>query len=144
MNEKICAFCGHRMVADYDLEERVLFVLSKMIRYESYTSFYSGGMGEFDNICERAVRKLKKEYPYIKLYRVIYKYKKGLEDVRSIVDDIIIPDLGDVYYKKAISLRNQWMAEVADAVLCYIRKEYGGAYIMMKYAKKVNAEIVML
>ncbi|MBE7015413.1 MAG: DUF1273 domain-containing protein [Ruminococcaceae bacterium] len=144
MKEKICTFCGHRMVANDELEEKIYTVLSDLIKNKKYTSFYSGGMGEFDEICERTVRMLKKEYSNIKLYRVAYKYKTNLNSVVEMVDDIIIPELENFHYKEMIIKRNEWMINFSDIVLCYIRREYGGAYKMMKYAKKQNKEIIYL
>jgi len=132
------------MVANDELEEKIYTVLSDLIKNKKYTSFYSGGMGEFDEICERTVRMLKKEYSNIKLYRVAYKYKTNLNSVVEMVDDIIIPELENFHYKEMIIKRNEWMINFSDIVLCYIRREYGGAYKMMKYAKKQNKEIIYL
>ena len=131
------------MVANDELEEKIYTVLSDLIKNKKYTSFYSGGMGEFDEICERTVRMLKKEYSNIKLYRVAYKYKTNLNSVVEMVDDII-PELENFHYKEMIIKRNEWMINFSDIVLCYIRREYGGAYKMMKYAKKQNKEIIYL
>lgn len=144
MKEKICVFCGHRIVTDDDMEEKVYKILSDFIKNKNYTSFYSGGMGEFDKLCEQTVQRLKKEYSHIKLYRVIYKYKTNLDNIKEIVDDIIIPELNDFHYKEMITKRNEWMVDFSDIVLCYIRREYGGAYKMMRYAQKKNMEIIYI
>ena len=81
--------------------------------------FYSGGMGEFDKMCENVVREYKRLY-----------------------DEIIIPDLGDIHYKRAITERNKWIAEHVDTVITYIRRDYGGAWNMYRYAKKIGTEII--
>ena len=144
MKEKICVFCGHKIVFDKDTEDRVYATLADLIQNEGYNTFYSGGMGEFDQICESAVRKLKKDYPHIKLYRVIYKYKTNLDAVREIVDDIILPELEGFHYKEMILKRNEWMIDSSDAVLCYIRRDFGGAYKTMKHAEKNGKMIINL
>lgn len=144
MHDNICSFCGHRIVTDYSLEEKIYIKVLDLVMNKNCTIFYSGGMGEFDMLCERVVRRIKKKYPYIKLCRIIYKYKTDLKAVRSLVDEIIIPDLTNVHYKKAIVMRNRWMVEEADMILCYIHKSYGGAYTMMKYAEKTNTEIIRI
>jgi len=144
MNEKICSFCGHRTIITENPEEKIYVTLCNLIENHGYTSFYSGGMGEFDLLCERVVRKIKKEYPDIKLYRIMYRYKTDMENIKNLVDEIIIPDLGDVYYKKIIILRNRWMVEMSQCVLCHINKSYGGAYNTMKYAQSLGKEVVMI
>lgn len=143
MIEKVCTFCGHRIVKS-DIEDKVYSALEDLIKNENYNTFYSGGMGEFDQICESAVRRLKKEYPHIKLYRVIYKYKTNLDAVREIVDDIILPELEGFHYKEMILKRNEWMIDSSDAVLCYIRRDFGGAYKTMKHAEKSGKMIINL
>ena len=142
MKEKICTFCGHRLVFDSDTADRVYTILSDLIKTENYNAFYSGGMGEFDEICESAVQKLKQEYPHIKLYRVIYKYKPNLDAIKELVDDIILPELDEFHYKELIIKRNQWMIDSADAVLCYVRRESGGAYKTMKCAEKIGKRLI--
>ena len=144
MKEKICTFCGHKLVADNDTEDRVYSALSTLIKTENYNAFYSGGMGEFDEICENAIRKLKREHPHIKLYRVIYKYKPNLDAIKELVDDIILPELEGFHYKEMILKRNEWMIDSSDAVLCYIRRDFGGAYKTMKHAEKSGKMIINL
>ena len=144
MHEKICSFCGHRTIITENLEEKIYANLYNLIKNHGYTAFYSGGMGEFDLLCEQVVRKIKKEYPDIKLYRIMYRYKTDMENIKNLVDGIIIPDLGEVYYKKIIDLRNKWMVEVSQCVICYIYKNYGGAYKTMKYAEKLKKNVIII
>ena len=102
-------------------------------------------MGEFDMMCERTVRKLKNEgHSHIKLYRIIYKYKVNMDDIMEMVDEIIFPELNHFHYKELIVKRNEWMVDCSDIVLCYIRRDHGGAYKMAKYAKKKGKDLVCL
>ena len=144
MREKICSFCGHRTIITENLEEKIYTNILDLIKNYGYTSFYSGGMGEFDLLCEQVVRKLKREYPDIKLYRIMYRYKTDMESVKNLVDEIIIPDFGEAYYKKIIDLRNRWMVDMSQSVLCYIYKNYRGAYKTMRYAEKSGKGIIMI
>lgn len=144
MNEKICLFCGHRIVTTEKLEEKIYVNLYNLIENYGYNAFYSGGMGEFDIMCEQAIRKLKIVYPDIRLYRIVYRYKTDMESIKKLVDEIIIPDLGDAYYKKIIDLRNRWMVDMSQCVLCYINKNYGGAYKTMKYAETLGKDIILI
>ncbi len=144
MQEKICSFCGHRTIITKNLEERVYKILSDLIENQGYTTFYSGGMGEFDNLCEKTVRQLKKEHPHIRLCLILYRYNPHLENLKLLFDEIIVPDLENIHYKRQITERNKWMADSSDTVLCYIYKDYGGAHSMMKYAEKENRKIILV
>lgn len=145
MSEKICFFCGHRKIYVPNLSEKVERIVIDLIRNQNIRTFYSGNMGEFDNLCEEVIRKLKRQYSDIKIFWIApyftQKMNKFNREQGIIYDGIIIPNLGMVYYKQAIIKRNQWMVDNADTVICYIEHEYGGAYNTMKYAKKGNIKI---
>ena len=49
-------------------------------------------------------------------------------------NEIIIPDLPDVHYKRKITLRNRWMVEQCDCMLAYVWREGGGARQTLQYA----------
>ncbi len=142
MKEKICCFCGHRCVVNECLDYMIEHTLTDLIEKRGYNTFYSGGMGEFDELCEKIVRRLKNKYPHIKLCRVLYCYKRNID--KTLFDEIIVPWLEGIHYKKLIIMKNRWMVEKADAVLCYVNKDYGGAYSMMQYAQKLEKSIVYM
>ena len=139
MKEKICSFCGHRD-ADSSLRAQIKETITDIIVNEGITIFYSGGIGNFDMLCESVVRELKRTYP-LKLYLIMqYMTQKINRDgkyYKELYDDIIIPDLGEVHYKRAITERNRWMVEQSDVILCYIYRSSGGAYQMYHYAQKL-------
>ena len=146
MKEKICSFCGHRD-ADSGLRTQIKVAITDIIENKGVTTFYSGGMGNFDNLCESVVRELKQTY-YLKLYLIApYMTQKINRDgkyYKELYDDIIIPDLGEVHYKRAITERNRWMVEQSDIILCYIYRSSGGAYKTVQYAKKHGKHIINL
>ena len=55
MKEKICSFCGHRD-ADSSLRTQIKAAITDIIENDGVTTFYSGGMGAFDGMCESDVR----------------------------------------------------------------------------------------
>ncbi len=142
MTEKICCFCGHRNIISDNLQEKTESVLIELIETKGYNTFFSGHMGEFDKLCETVIIRLKKKYPQIKLCRISAYYRHNID--KEFFDEIIIPDLGNIHYKRAIGARNNWMAQKADLLLCYVYKDYGGAYDMKKYAEKNGTEIINL
>ena len=113
------------------------------------TIFYTGAMGDFDDLFSSAVRKAKRCNPNIKLICVkpymTQDINENGEYLYSLYDDIIIPtELADVHYKAAITKRNQWIIQNSEMVIVYTVRNYGGAYKAMKYAKKNNKTIMDL
>lgn len=145
MSGKICCFSGHRLVLDGNVKERVKKKVEELV-CEGFTEFYSGGMGEFDGICENAVRRIKQKDKKIKL-RLILPYMKASvnrdrEYYENSYDEIIIPDMGEIHYKRAVTVRNRWIAERADIVLAYVIRDFGGAYDMCRYAEKIGKRVI--
>ena len=140
MKEKICSFCGHRD-ADSSLRTEIKEAIIDIIENGNITTFYSGGMGNFDKLCESVVRELKQVYP-LKLYLIApymtQKINRNGKYYMELYDDIIIPDLGEVHYKRAITERNKWIVKKSNVLLCYVTRSNGGAYQMMQYARGLS------
>lgn len=139
MKKKICSFCGHRD-CDNSMRGQVKKMIIDLIEKKDITVFYSGSMGNFDRLCESVVHELKQKYEDIQLCLVAPYMTKRLNTDREyyaeIYDEIIIPDLGDIHYKRAITERNKWMVQQSDVILSYVTHNSGGAYKMCEYAKK--------
>ena len=146
MKEKICSFCGNRIIITKNLESIIEETLINLVERYGYNTFYSGSMGEFDKLCELVVRRLKRKYRNIKLCRIMYYYRHTMDNENNLLmfDEIIIPEIEGMYYKRAIAERNKWMVEQAGIVLCHVHKDYGGAYKMMKYAETIQKNIINL
>ena len=143
MKEKICSFCGHRD-ADSSLRSQIKTAVIDLIENKGITTFYSGGMGAFDGMCESVVRELKRAHP-LKLYLIApymtQKINRDGQYYMELYDDIIIPDLGEVHYKRAITERNKWIVRQSDVLICYVTRSSGGAYQMIQYAQKLSKSI---
>ena len=150
MNEQIIKACcgfGHREVYQNitgQLDRAVLEVTK-----QGCTLFYTGAMGEFDNLFSAAVRKAKKSYPNIKLVCVKPYMTKEINEngkyLFTLYDDIIIPtELADIHYKSVITKRNRWIISQSDVAIIYTVRNYGGEYNALKYARAQNKTIIML
>ena len=140
MNSNACCFAGHRQVFDYKISEKAEVIISALIQ-NGVTTFYTGGMGDFDNSCSLIVRSIKRINENIKLYLIIPYMKQELNSCKDYYeesyDDIVCPfDLIGVHYKDAIKKRNKWMIDNSNHVVAYVNCDYGGAYEAMQYAKK--------
>ena len=131
-------FNGHRQ-----LEERLIPVLRDLIRKHKFIEIYIGRDGEFDTFAATLVKRVQRDfddYHAIELNLVLPYPKKDMEDFEKYYDRVDIPI--SAHPKLAITKRNEWMAEQADLVLCYIERESGGAYKAFQYAQKMGKKVI--
>lgn len=143
-----CCFFGHRDIFD-PISDLIYEKICDLIESRNFTTFIVGDYGDFDKICASMVRKAKQRYKNIKLILVRPYFSNELntnkEYYENLYDDVIIPDeLADVHYKSVIGKRNQWMIENSQYTIFYVKRQYGGAYNALKYAKKLNKEFINL
>lgn len=124
-------------------------VLEGLITEENISVFMTGGMGDFDNLFASAIRTLKRKYKNIKLFLVKPCFSVKLNINKDyygyMYDEIIIPDVvSEVHPKSAITKRNKWMIEESDIIVCYVLRDYGGAYSALKYATKLGKKIILV
>lgn len=141
-------FAGHREIYQSGVSKRLDALLEQLSSDQDELFFYVGGMGEFDSLAASAVRGMKRQHPDkdIKLILVEPYMKQSInedgENLHRLYDEIWIPaELADVHFKKAITERNRLMVRYSDVLITYLHRDFGGAYTMMKYAKKLGKEI---
>lgn len=144
--EKItsCAFTGHRRLGvDFDPERLKKEIESCVSR--GVELFYCGMAAGFDLYAAECVLELKRKFPFLRLAACIpcdgqEKYfscedKKRYVTILAACDEKIL--LADKYFKGCMQRRNAYMAERADALIAYCRKEKGGAaYTLKCFLKK--------
>ena len=118
-----------------------------MLGEKEYVDFLVGRNGEFDefaaSVIKHAQKELGKQNNEITLV-LPYTVAK-LEFYEKYYDNIIIPEsMYRVHPKSAITLKNQWMIEKSNLVIVYVERNEGGAYEAVKYAKKLNKDIINL
>ena len=144
----VITFCGHSNCLFSDEEkEKLKQLLIKEIRKNPTCKFYLGGYGDFDSLCLRTLRELKKEFQDIELIFItpyIDKNYSKLEFAKYHYDDVIFPPLENVPRKFAILKRNEWMVDEADLVIAYVTYSWGGAAKTLEYAKRKKKTIINL
>ena len=129
-----CCFIGHRDCTEelYDIIYREIKKLMAM----RITDFYSGGMGNFDKMCEKAVKKLGGHLTFVP-----YNIGQIKEKDKLWYDDIICP-FGDKKYSKFdIPDRNKWLVDNCGLCLVYVCKD-GGARRTLNYAYYKERQII--
>ena len=139
-------FCGHSNCLFSDEEKYELKqLLIKEIRKNPTCKFYLGGYGDFDSLCLRTLRELKKEFQSIELIFItpyIDKNYSKLEFAKYHYDDVIFPPIESVPRKFAILKRNEWMVDSTDLVIAYVKYSWGGAAKTLEYAKRKKVPII--
>ncbi len=134
-----CTFFGHRDFAKIELKDYIEEIFEYLIVNENVVEFLSGGMGNFDRICEGILRKLKVKFPHIKLKLVLpymeYRTLKLIERDIPLYDELIIPNLGASNFKEALPKRNIYLVDNCKFLISGIYKDEGGSVTAVKYAK---------
>ena len=142
--ENICCFFGHRHTPD-KIKPLLYAEIEKHIVEKNVNVFYVGGYGDFDAMSAAALRELQREYPYIRVHRIL-AYIPGKKDEyhSDSYENTLYPDgLEFVPRKFAITHRNRWIVERSDYIIAYVLLG-GGAYEALKYAERKNKSIVNL
>ena len=142
----ICCGFGHRVML-MDVEKPLREVLERLVEERGVSLFYTGGMGEFDELFTRTVRSMKREYPSLRLVLVAPYLTERLNMNKmfyeSLYDEILIPaELDGVHPKAAIGQRNRWMVDHSDIVVAALHRDFGGATAAVRYAKNRGKVVI--
>lgn len=74
---------------------------------------------------------------------VTAEFSKNEKSFLEYYDDVVVcEEAASAHFKAAITKRNRYMTDEADAVVCYVLRESGGAYAAMTYASSKNRTII--
>ena len=144
-NEKpqSCAFTGHRQPYDVFPKSALKKHVHALIK-NGCTVFYCGMAQGFDLLAAKVVLKEKKHYPSVKLIACVpcheqEKYfpaaeKKAYRELIKKADECVC--LAEHYYRGCMQARDRYMADNAEAMIAYVRKETGGAAYTAGYFQK--------
>ena len=134
-----CFFIGHRDAGEalFPLLERE--IERHIVEYE-VEEFIVGQHGRFDGMAARAVREIKKKYPGIHLILLMAYLKNGV--LQKSFDGSIYPDRLELVPKKFAILRaNRAAVDRCDYLITYVRRNYGGAWRCLEYARNRGKNI---
>lgn len=144
---------GHRTFEDMGKAEKNLLKLEnavcELLRRKEYTEFLIGREGDFDIAAASAIKRaiagndygnasLILVMPYIKA-----EIEKNRNDYLKYYNEVIIcEESANAHYKSAITVRNKYMVDRSELVICCIERQSGGAYRAVEYARKNGVDIV--
>lgn len=145
---KICTFFGHRdCFLSLSQELKLEVILTDLIENKGVDEFWVGNYGIFDSYARWAVRPMKEKYRHIQICFVsAYPATTGNVDwFEENFDSYFCPqEAVQSSPRFAITRRNKWLAENTDYIVCYVQRQYGGAYKAVQIAKKHKKTIINL
>lgn len=114
-------------------------ILIDLIANKKADTFYVGNNGEFDNMVRNILRRLKEEFPHIKV-SVVLAYLDNKKMLTKL--DTIYPEgLEKIPLRFAICKRNEWMIKQSDVVVVYVVRG-GGAHKYMELSRRKQKTII--
>lgn len=151
--QESCAFTGHReLKEDFSLLKLKKILISCVEK--GISTFYCGMAKGFDLIAGNEVIALKEKYKNLRLIACIpyYEQEKNFSQkdkelylkIYKNCDEKVV--ISQKYYKGCTLTRNRYMADNADMLIAYLKKEKGGtAYTVQYFEKKYpQKEIIFL
>lgn len=147
---EVCTFTGHRNISGLDLNllDRVILNLVK----NGCKRFLCGMAKGFDLAAAESVIQLKRDYPNVELVACIpcadqtdvfsaadkARYERVLHNCNKIIT------LSESYYQGCMHVRDRFMVDNSDTVLCYLRHNRGGTFYTVRYAEKIIKKVIEL
>ena len=141
----IITFCGHSDFRETgDIRERMIRRITELVNGEA-VEFFLGGYGNFDTFAYSVAKSYRDANANANAKLVFvspYQTESYLKSRVGFYDESIYPLEEKVPPRFAISYRNKWMVEHADAVIAYVKRTNGGAYQTLKHATKLKKHII--
>ena len=143
----VIAFFGHSsFVVKKEYEQRVEEFLEKTVG-DHHADMYLGGYGGFDSFAYDCCKKYKQTHPNVSLvfitpYITVEYQKNHLNQLKSLYDLIIYPEIENRLPRFAIVYRNKWIVENADYIVVGIDHVYGGAYKAYCHALNIKKPVI--
>ncbi|MBR1676592.1 MAG: hypothetical protein IJ706_04695 [Clostridia bacterium] len=139
---------GHRIVDHFTpVEEQLEEIIKKYLDEKEYVEFYIGRNGDFDILAASVIKRVQKDYGKANssLILIIPYPIANVEDMEKYYDEVWYPaELQDVYYKAAITKRNEWFVKNSDELIAYVIRNEGGAYKCLRKAIDENVSIRLI
>lgn len=147
----VCAFTGHRNLTNTDFDELLLERVVENLIKTGTKRFLCGMAVGFDMKAAQAVIALKGKYD-IELVaclpcenqsaRYSERNKTLYEEILSQCDEVIT--LAGGYVSGCMHRRDRYLVDNCDTVVSFLRKNSGGTYYTVNYAKKSSKKIIEL
>ncbi len=144
------SFFGHRQIENVSaIEKRLDEIIRPLILEKKYVEFLVGRDGEFDLLAASAVKRLKRAVRddnsalvWVLPYPTA-EYRDYEADYAAYYDEIeICPESAAAHFKAAFQIRNRWMVDRSNLVICYVERPNGGAFQTLRYARRRRKSVI--
>ncbi len=152
LNVYTVSFFGHRQIENAAaIEKRLDEIIRPLLLEKEYVEFLVGRDGEFDQLAASAVKRLKRSVGgdnsalvWVLPYPTA-EYRDYEADFADYYDEIeVCPESAAAHFKSAFQIRNRWMVDRSNLVICYVERQYGGAFQTLQYAQGHRKSIIDL
>lgn len=146
------AFFGHRKLDNWSIIlSKLEDLIKSLLLRQEFITFLVGKNGDFDQMVSSTVRQYKRSIrndnsslslilPYL-----TEDIKQNEDSFTKYYDEIeICDDASTAHFKRAITIRNQYMIDRADLIVACVERKSGGAYQALCYAQTQNKPIINL
>ncbi len=150
LNVYTVSFFGHRQIENASaIEERLDEIIRPLLLGKEYVEFLVGRDGEFDQLVASTIKRLKRAVGgdnsalvWVLPYPTA-EYRDCEADYAAYYDEIeVCPESAAAHFKSAFQLRNRWMVDRSDLVVCCVECPSGGAFQTLRYAKRHGKSII--
>lgn len=145
---RACAVTGHRSLEKDFSAEKLKVIFIKLID-AGFDTFLIGMALGFDIECFKILTELKKDYPIKTIacipcetqsYKFSIKDKKIYDSLLATADQTIL--VSKNYTSYCMMKRNKFMVDNCSLLVSYLRRDFGGTYNTVEYAKKQSIQIL--
>ena len=140
-----CFFAGHSDAPSSIQAALVDAVEFHIVNY-GVTEFYIGQYGAFDRMAAKAVAEAKVRHLDVKFYLALAYYPPTRYEAQVDFDGYYYPEGQETVPRRAaIPKLNMRMVNMSDYLISYVTHISGGAYKILKYARKqsIKRELVI-
>ncbi len=144
------SFFGHRQIENvFAIEKRLDEIIRPLLLEKEYVEFLVGRDGEFDLLAASTIKRLKRvlrddnsALVWVLPYPTA-EYRDYEADFATYYDEIeVYPESAAAHFKSAFQIRNRWMVDRSNLVICYVERPNGGAFQTLRYARKRRKSII--
>lgn len=102
-----------------------------------------GHNGDFDTLASSVIRReiSSNDYGNASLILVLpyqtAEYLNNADSFKAYYNEVeLCEKSADAHFRAAIQIRNRYMIDRSDLVVCYVERTVGGAYSALRYAEK--------
>lgn len=148
---KACCVSGHRNIPkDFDTA-KLEDIFTRLYKEKGIETFLVGMAVGFDSVCFKVLQKLRKSLD-IKIVgclpcqnqseRFSLAQKIDYEEMIKGLDQKIL--VSQEYSKYCFLVRNRFMVDNSEYLVCYLRREKSGTFYTVNYAQKQNKNIIKI